>query len=399
MAEPPTSPPYSRKIGSRCPGSQESIRHCTQGHTYWPRRQNVPPHLTNMLRALLSPMLLQTKGQKSNNLARKILGLPKGDPPSPLLFNIFIDTFLLDTNHDPFIGASSCFADDFVLLANSEAHLQDLLTSASSWSATMKITWSVPKFSSIDEKQPLTLADKPLPVKSETTYLGITMTTQVLSKTEILSHIRHASNMVSLLMSSLKTCRTSIKQRRSFLKTFVFRITDYVHYTQPIVPPVAEEATTLDRKASRFVLATSIPPLKHDRAMAVAGLLPMSTRRQFHLLSSVTKFQRAAINPYQRTGKGETKTSYPQWTVYAQKYHPTSLQLTWMPYQNGSETTVRPASLRPVLSSTNSSERLRLQTRRPSSQHCRRTFPLTFSTRPSYDTSKNSQCALPSNAR
>lgn len=88
----------------------------------------LPTGLNNICRPLLSPMKLK-KRQKSSNCICPRCRIPQGDPPSPPLFNIFMDGVILQLNGNPSYDMVSLFVDDVLALARSVDDLQAVLDS------------------------------------------------------------------------------------------------------------------------------------------------------------------------------------------------------------------------------------------------------------------------------
>lgn len=76
---------------------------------------HLPHELSISFRPLLLPMLLQTNLQQSTNSVRTLVGMPQGDPPSPLLFNLFMDDYIMTTNVTVSRGLAILFVDDVLL--------------------------------------------------------------------------------------------------------------------------------------------------------------------------------------------------------------------------------------------------------------------------------------------
>lgn len=76
-----------------------------------------------MLEVLLFPMLFRRKVQNGTRSVKMTRGVPQDDPPSSLLFKIFMNDYLFQTNVGP-DRVTTCFADDVLLLASSSERLQ-----------------------------------------------------------------------------------------------------------------------------------------------------------------------------------------------------------------------------------------------------------------------------------
>lgn len=88
--------------------------------------------LADMIRAFLTPMVYRTQGQRDNVTISTTTGVIQGDPPSPVLFNIFMDEYLRLTNTVP-TALAFCIAHDVALLARSHSNLQRVLDISTTW--------------------------------------------------------------------------------------------------------------------------------------------------------------------------------------------------------------------------------------------------------------------------
>lgn len=72
----------------------------------------LPSNLANSVRPLLGPMLLKTRYQRNSDALVTLSGVPQGDTSSPVLFNLFMDTYLRCTNTSPTQVTALLFVDD-----------------------------------------------------------------------------------------------------------------------------------------------------------------------------------------------------------------------------------------------------------------------------------------------
>lgn len=78
---------------------------------------SLPTQLSIVCRPFLSPMQLRTKGHRSRSCLSIRAVMPKCDPPSPLLFNIFMGSLIRKINGRPSRGLVILFVDDLLALS------------------------------------------------------------------------------------------------------------------------------------------------------------------------------------------------------------------------------------------------------------------------------------------
>lgn len=259
-------------------------------------KKRLPSTLASMVQCLLVPSVMRTKGQKSQTHFLTLSGVPQGDPPSPALFNIFMDEFLWQSNTGP-LALTSCVADDVTVLAKTPSALQNQLNIATAWANSSGMSWSVQKSFQLESQHSTTLTGLPLPQAKEVSLLGTTLGPYGITHTKLLHRISDAMKRMSALSRLLRRWKLSYKQKRAIVKTFIFSVTDYVLYLQPITGALRQAAHGLDRMAAGFVLGTRIPQKQTSRALALAGLLPLEHRRLAHMAKCVQKFSGLASSP------------------------------------------------------------------------------------------------------
>lgn len=250
----------------------------------------LPPDLSTMIRPLLWPMRLRTKRQKSENTISTRAGMPQGDPPSPILFTIFMDCYIRSVNTSPDRGLVSLFVDDVLVLARSLSAMQDLLTDSGAWATSVQMTWAVQKSYGIQLPGAVTLSGTPLPDKDIVDYLGVSLGPQGVTAHRLTARINAAMIMLQTIMRITRTWQTTVRQRRAIVKTFIYSVVDYVLYLQPLSPTVITRASELELTGLRFITGVNLRTKDVNRAMLLTRMLPLRARRCRHMINAIAKF-------------------------------------------------------------------------------------------------------------
>lgn len=291
-------------------------------------RKRLPTNVANMVQCLLVPSMMRTKGQTQKTHFLATLGVPQGDPPSPALFNIFMDEFLDQTNTLP-TAVSSCVADDITILSSTDEGLQKQLDTATKWGHESSMHWAILKSFQIGSSSDFVLNSHLLQQANEAPLLGTTISAQGITHTRLLLRISDAMKRMSQLSRHLKKWRLTHTQKRNIVKIFVFSVVDYVLYLHPVTGAVKQAAQRLERMAAAFVLGCRIPQKQTTRAVLLAGLLPFEQRRLLHMLNAVKKFTCQALSEPTNTSlqhKLSLITSFPTVSTALQQFgYPVSL--------------------------------------------------------------------------
>lgn len=257
--------------------------------------QRLPLSLSTIFRPLLWPMRLQTKGQKTPRSIHTLSGMPQGDPPSPQLFHIFTDTLLRQVNINLTHGVASLFVDDVLLIARARYDMQEMVTSCETWAKKFQMKWAVEKSCGIMVPFPLKMDDSTLPNTSTATYLGVSLGPYGLTDQNLCERICSAKRKLHRLIRLTRNWRTTVRQRRTLVKTFIFILTDYMIYAQPMTAAALTEPNSLERRCLGYILNTPLSQTQIPRALAVAKLLPLRSRRRRCTAQLVPKFYSASI--------------------------------------------------------------------------------------------------------
>lgn len=104
-----------------------------------------PAALSTVFSPLLAPMLMRTKHQRSTQIDRTLVGMPEGAPPSPFLFNLFMDGFSKPMNTDVSRRMATLLVNDLLLLARCLIDMQRLFCRSKSWAEDVQMTWALHK--------------------------------------------------------------------------------------------------------------------------------------------------------------------------------------------------------------------------------------------------------------
>lgn len=256
--------------------------------------QRLPTGLSNTVRPLLWPMRLQTKHQKSPRSILTLAGVPQGDPPSPKLFNIFMDSFLHHVNTKPDKGLASLFVDDVLLLARARTEMQNILNTSTNWADDVGMQWTIEKSCGIMLPFSLTMKGKDLPDRNLVTYLGVTLGPHGVTDHKLCERIHAANSKLRKLVRVTRSWKTSLKQRRLFIKTFVFSICDYLLFLQPLTQQALQNADQLEAGCLKYILGMNLTRQQLPRATTICKLLPIRARRMRHMIKVVAKFSALA---------------------------------------------------------------------------------------------------------
>lgn len=179
--------------------------------------ERLPSTLSTMVRPFLAPMLLRTEHQKNDGVLQTRAGVPQGDSPSPLLFNVFADSNLDRLNARPSPGIASNFVDDTTLLARNLEALQALLDQSTQWAEDARKKWSPTKSYGIALPGHVHLAGETLQSGDYATYLGISLGPRGVTHHKLLDPLDKDLTMLAALKRITTPWRTTTRHRRAFL--------------------------------------------------------------------------------------------------------------------------------------------------------------------------------------
>lgn len=222
--------------------------------------------------------------------------MPQGDPLSPLLFNIFMDSLIRQINVNPSQGLVSLFVDDVLVLEKSVSVMQNMLDSCVRWSTKVQMDWTVQKCSAIGVPTPISIQGIEIPSQDHPTYLGVSMGNHGLTEHRLLQRMEAVSGMLDKLRRVVGSWETTVRQLRMFVKTFVYSLVDYLLYLQPVTQLVQEKAENLDINCLSFIPRMPIHSRTARRASFLTRVLPIRGRKKRQLIRVVAKFYAASIS-------------------------------------------------------------------------------------------------------
>lgn len=220
--------------------------------------------------------------------------MPEGDPPSPYLFNLFMDSYIKNMNVTVSRGLSTVFVKDVLLLARSLLDMQCLLSRSKTWADEVKMVGATQKSCGLKTTDILFLGEEHIPNKNEDMYLCVSLGPKAVTDARLVKRIQCATNILKRIRTTTSRWRLSVRQRRGFVKTFVRSVCNYILYVQPMPNSILESARTLERQCASYVLDAKVPAKDTERALALACLLPIQARRKRN--QAVSKFHQRAIS-------------------------------------------------------------------------------------------------------
>lgn len=237
----------------RCPLRHAALLDIRKAYDTLPRNilqslvdRHIPSPLSSMIRVLLAPVALRTKDQVSERWVSTLSGTPQGCPPSPTLFNIFMDEYIRTINASPRKLLATLFVDDVALLANSMADLQHGLDLSGGWASRQRMSWAVRKSFGLRLPSAAILAVAELPNKHEEIYLGVSLGPKGVTDTQFLARIAAGISMLALVRLVTDGWKTTVRQRLAVVRTFVLSLIDYALYLQPLSAQVLDRSAQLD---------------------------------------------------------------------------------------------------------------------------------------------------------
>lgn len=268
--------------------------------------ERLPLDLARSIQNLLVPLEVSSKNSTTQLKAKITLGVPQGDPLSPSLYNIFMDTFMERYNS---VGQSisktpaQCYADDVILSALTAPGLQILLDIASQWSSHTHMTWSIAKCHALSlPANKFSISNSAMETVKEASYLGSSLTTIGLGEASAMKRFKSATNK---LFEWIRRERETITLRRNTKSMLVLRFllpaVDFGTHLLVPSPLLTQTAVSFERKCIRWILrnhdATNLTRLR-----SITRFPGFDTRRTIHLYTRLVRTWDKAISRYWTPG-------------------------------------------------------------------------------------------------
>lgn len=152
----------------------------------------------------------------------------QGYPPSPVLFNLFMDGYITLMNTDVYRGVSILFVDDVLLLTMALIDIQRVVCSSNSWAENFRMKWGIQNSCGLRIPGISLLGSETLPDKYEETYLGVSFGPRRVTDRKLVERLNSALTALRRQQKTAESWRLSVKQRRDFVKNFVITICAYL---------------------------------------------------------------------------------------------------------------------------------------------------------------------------
>lgn len=243
----------------------------------------LPDFIMPSIHNLLCNVSFTSLGQRLMESETMTMGVAQGDPASPTLYNICMDTFLGATDAiQSDSNAAMFFADDVLLAAETSNELQALLTIATKWVADYHMTW-VPHKSfvvSMDRQLQGQLANDTLDTTKSTTYIGSTIGTYWIAEHVILK--RHKDGLAKLQQWKRMEEQSLNLPRQSKLKlakSVLLPMAELGLHLCEIKPAVKSLATDLAKSFTQWIIPTCTTA-EINRGLTLLRLTDIVTRRK-----------------------------------------------------------------------------------------------------------------------
>lgn len=168
--------------------------------------------------------------------------------------------------------------------------MQSILDRSNIWADEVNMEWKIDKSRAIKFPFRLSMKGEDLPNSDVVAYLGVSLRPQGVTDDKICERIHAAHSKLRTLARITRSWKTSLKQRRLFVKIFFYSLCDYLLPLQPLTQKVLDEAGQLEAACLKDILRMNLTRQKHQRATALCKVLSVRARRKRHMIKAVSKF-------------------------------------------------------------------------------------------------------------
>lgn len=121
--------------------------------------------------------------------------------------------------------------------------------------------------------QKVTLAGEDLSTEQEVVYLGVTINRKGPTTNCVIERIEAGRKILIKMRTITHRWAPGVRTRRSLVKAFVYSITDYALFLQPVNEEVRKKARALDLMCLSFILGVPIKESHAKHARCVSRML------------------------------------------------------------------------------------------------------------------------------
>lgn len=265
--------------------------------------KSLPDELTAMVNNLLLDIHVTTRNQHSFRSAAITLGVPQGDPVSPTLHNIFMDSFFPYLNcNSPTISNTPaiCYADDVLLASKTTSGMQQMLDQCTTWAQNFNMHWAPNKSCIITNNTSLEfhLNTHPLQCNNSATYLGTSLAFNGLRDDSIQKRARACIEQLAkwrrVERESLLLTRFTRQIQNS---KFLLPAADFsMHLVEPSTA-LQQLMADLLKQCTKWIFP-SCSNSHLNRASALARLPSFSTRRKILIHNRLQRLHSNAVTTF-----------------------------------------------------------------------------------------------------
>lgn len=252
----------------------------------------LPDDTSRMLPARLMPVRIKTLRQVSGVVAVMVLGVLQGDPLNPTLFNIFMDTFLEFLNRIP-RSATSCFAEDVLLLAIDQAALASQLRCGASWASIMEMNWNASKSyivrSAVNED--FFIGEEYLGVQYIFGHRGFSFPTSGPAAHRLLERLNAARVALYRIRRVTVDAPLSVLSKVRIVKLKILPLFEYCLPLQPISAENLEASLKLELEVHSWILGAKVGINHTDRSRPLTKVPSLEVRRAVHSAALAARFR------------------------------------------------------------------------------------------------------------